>query len=339
MVDTQSEQFITLLTDALRSGPGSPEWHQAVKVLRDGAGQPGIDEYQLLYTARERLEAGKDYRSVRAGPGFTRKLMEGVEELATAGNGPGGVPTASLIALIAAGVLLGVVVLIAVLLLRQPANPQQQKVEELNSIIFGNKFLSASFTGPATNTVETPDGFARFGDLPLVIRQGDLRPSTQPTSTPATNGASDAYRIGGLVSAAALPADQPLEVDVTLKIGKPAADEGIFQIFISDEPITSANAAGGHALVWQLKAGEARVFQADGKAAPQAEKLPGWQNVPIKLALNRDTTLIEVAGKRLYAGPHLLDPAKPRYAGVRFFRRAAEKSEHLGLASTVLQKP
>src|SRR5258708_39311279 len=74
-VDLQSEQFMTLLTDALRSGPGSPEWHQAVKALR--ASNQNVDEYQLLYAARERLEAGEGCRSVRAGPGFTRQGVAG----------------------------------------------------------------------------------------------------------------------------------------------------------------------------------------------------------------------------------------------------------------------
>src|SRR2546421_8100566 len=104
-IDLQSDEFMTLLTDALRAGPGSPEWSQAVKALR--ASNQNMDEYTLLYTAREHLESGKDYRSVRAGPGFTRKLLGGIEQESQSGTG---VPTASIIALLAAvTILVGVV--------------------------------------------------------------------------------------------------------------------------------------------------------------------------------------------------------------------------------------
>src|SRR5438128_1152250 len=94
-IDLQSDQFMTLLTDALRSGPGSPEWHQAVRQLRTSSeqGAAAADEYAMLYAARERLEAGKEYRSIRPGPGFTRKVMASVDEEGR--NGPGGVPTAN----------------------------------------------------------------------------------------------------------------------------------------------------------------------------------------------------------------------------------------------------
>jgi hypothetical protein len=348
-LDLQSDQFMTLLTDALRSGPGSPEWHQAVKTLRSSPGGAQADEYQLLYAARERLEAGKEYRSVRAGPGFTRKVMQGVDE---EGQPAAGLPTANIIALLAAGAILVVVIVIGISLLKGSSNPQQQKVDELGNLIFGNKFLSATFGGsgvPATNSVSPPSGWSHFGDLALATtKQGELRPSTQPsTAPPPSTTASEVYRAGGLVSAAPIPADQPLEVDVTLKISRPM-DDGIVQIFVSDEPITDDNAAGGHALVWQLTGAEARIFLANGQAAPQqGEKIPSGRELQVKLALNRDTALAEItpggAGattKRQFAGPHALDPSKPRYAGLRFLRRAAsDKWEHLGVVSITLQKP
>jgi hypothetical protein len=348
-LDLQSDQFMTLLTDALRSGPGSPEWHQAVKALRAAPNDSHADEYQLLYAARERLEAGKEYRSVRAGPGFSRKVMQGVDE---EGQPATGLPAANIIALLAAGAILVVVIVIGISLLKGSGNPQQQKVDELGNLIFGNKFLSATFmggTGAAGTTAKftAPAGWAHFGDLPLVAtKQGELRPTTEPTTPPPSTSASATYRAGGLVTAAPMPAAQPLEVDVTLKVNR-TADDGIVQIFVSDEPITDDNAAGGHALVWQLTGAEARIFLANGQAAPQqGEKVPSGRELQVKLALNRDTALAEITSgatspaKRQYAGPHALDPEKPRYAGVRFLRRAAsDKWEHLGVVSITLQKP
>src|SRR5207248_832631 len=121
---------MTLLTDALRSGPGSPEWHQAVKILR--ASDQNVDEYTLLYSAREHLESGKDYRSVRAGTGFTRKVLEQIEEQASTPPAP----TANIIALIAAGAILAVVAVVGFMLLHG-GSAEQQRIEELSKTIFG----------------------------------------------------------------------------------------------------------------------------------------------------------------------------------------------------------
>ena len=314
---------MTLLTDALRSGPGSPEWQQAVKVLR--ASNQNIDEFTMLYAARERLESGKDYRSVKAGPDFTRKVLSGIDEQ---GKNTGGVPTANLIGLIAAAVILAVVVIVAVVVLRS-SNPQQQAIEDLTTKIFGNKFLTANFAGDAP----VPAGWTKFGDVPLIARERELRPSTLPAGSVGT-----AYKAGGLVTTLPVPADNPLEVDVTARVGK-STDDAIAEVFVSDEPITDENAAGAHALVWQLKAGEARVFLADGNTAPKSEKFANVRELPIKMLLNRDTVIVETGGKRLYAGPHRLAADKPRYVGIRFRRRGVEGGDPLGILSVWLQKP
>lgn len=41
-LDLKSDEFMNLLTDALRNGPVSPQWHQVVAALRPGAGRRGI---------------------------------------------------------------------------------------------------------------------------------------------------------------------------------------------------------------------------------------------------------------------------------------------------------
>jgi hypothetical protein len=326
-VDPQSEQFMTLLTDALRSGPGSPEWHQAVKTLR--ASNESMDEYSLLYAARERLESGKEYRHVRPGVGFSRKVMAGIEEQSSE---PTAVPTANVIALIAAGVMLVVVVIIGIILLKG-SNPDQQAIEELTGKIFGNKILATQFTSQTSATQEIPEGWVKFGELPVSIKGTDLRPSTLPAATDTTS-----YKAGGLITAASVSATDPLEVDVTAHLFK-STDDAIVEVFISDEPITNQNAAAGRALVWQFKAGEARVFLADGTAAPHAEKLGNVHDVSLKILLNRDTAIVDTAGQRLFAGPHLLSSTQPRYVGIRFRRRAADKGDRIGIASISIQKP
>src|SRR3954468_1272868 len=78
-----SDQFLKLLTEALRAGPGSPQWHEAVNQLKNSS-IADADEYPILINAREHLESGRDYRSIRAGPGFTRKLMNAIDQEAAA---------------------------------------------------------------------------------------------------------------------------------------------------------------------------------------------------------------------------------------------------------------
>lgn len=325
-VDLQSEQFMTLLTDALRSGPGSPEWNQAVKILR--ASNQNTDELQLLTAARENLEAGKEYRSVRAGPGFTQRVMEGIEQEA---NRSPGLPTANLIALIAAGAILVVVIIIGVRLLTP--DPKRQAIDDLTGQIFGNKYLSAAFPGPATAPAKLPEGWAKFGDLPLANKSGEIRPAFV---APATE--SSGYKVGGIVTAQPVAVDQAMEVDASVHLNK-SADDSITEVFVSDEPITDQNAVGGHALVWHLKAGEARVFLADGSASPQSTKAGNKRDLAVKLLLNRETAVVETAGQRLYAGPHQLAPDKPRYVGIRFRRHPGDKSEGVGVTGITIQKP
>src|SRR5438034_11400942 len=76
-LDFESDPKLELLTDALRAGPGTPQWRQALSAVEH---TPGADEFKALYTARERLASGRTYREVRAGPGFARKVFEAIDE-------------------------------------------------------------------------------------------------------------------------------------------------------------------------------------------------------------------------------------------------------------------
>src|SRR5438105_4756971 len=77
-IDLNDERMFELVTEALRAGPGSPQWHQAVTLLRE-SGESGED-YAVLLAAREHLESGREYRAVKAGPKFTRKVMEEIDK-------------------------------------------------------------------------------------------------------------------------------------------------------------------------------------------------------------------------------------------------------------------
>ena len=71
----------------------------------------------------------------------------------------------------------------------------------------------------------------------------------------------------------------------------------------------------------------------------QSEKLANLKEVQVKIQLNRDTAIVETAGKRMYAGPNQLAPDHPRYVGVRFRSRAGDTWERTGVGAIVVQKP
>src|SRR5215469_2297716 len=138
-LDVERDPFLTLLTDALRAGPGSPEWHEAVAQLKTS--NENVDEYKLLIDAREALESGKDYRSVRAGAGFTRKLMTGLEEQ-TLQKRP---HLGTLIAILAGVVVVLVIAVVAYELYpRTPADDTPRAIAELASTYFPNELSSSN---------------------------------------------------------------------------------------------------------------------------------------------------------------------------------------------------
>jgi len=169
--EIESDPFFELLTDALRAGPGSPQWHQAVQRLRqDGDVIAGADEYRVLVEAREHLESGREYRSVRPGPGFTRRLFNEIDE----GGAPGsGAPTATIITLLSALAILGVVVSVGVLMMRGGGTPPEQPQTDLAALYFPNDVASATFRDAI------PAGWRTIGNLSLLTDDG-LRPAVMP---------------------------------------------------------------------------------------------------------------------------------------------------------------
>jgi hypothetical protein len=336
-MDLESDQFMTLLTDALRAGPGSPEWHQAVGVLRASSGSAGADEYQMLVRAREDLESGRDYRSVKAGPGFTRKVLAAIEE---EGSGKAkGLPSANLIAILAAGVILAVVVVIAATMFRNTPTPANNgAAEQLRGTLFATQVAGFNFE----NGGEVGPEWRLVGEVPLkVSRTHGLgpAPATQPAAA-TTKADAREYKSGAIVLAESVAPDQALLVDVTLKATR-ATDAIIPEVFVAQGSPEEVQSGGGRELVWQLKGGAARVALADGKVPVQGEKIDPKKSaaVNVKVRFNKDTVVVESGENRLYEGPHKLSDASPRYVGVRFRRKAADNSDGVWLTSINVQKP
>lgn len=316
--DVESNPLFPLLTDALRAGPGSPEWHQAVAKLRADGLADG-DEYRLLIDVREHLAAGRDYRSVRAGPGFTRKVMAAVEqERQQGGARPAGGPSvATVIATVSVLAVVGVLGYLGYqLFVKAPATPPQGTADELADAYFPREDARASFDAGL------PAGWRQVGGLPLEAKDG-LRPQRSAT----TPGTGPADPIGGTVaSATTVGPDEAFEVEVKLKPGKPT-DDLIVQVFVSGEGDFSPDkSTSSKELAWLLQGAKQKVVlagEADSRVlvdAPRPEPAAGRpESMTVRVKVNREFAAVFNGPQKLWAGPNGLG-AKPRTVGVRFLR-------------------
>lgn len=320
----ESDPFFQLLTDALRAGPGSPQWGEAMAKLRDG-GVEGADEYALILRAREDVELGRDYRKVSAGPEFTRKVLNAVER---EGKRSSGVPTATIVAVLAGLVILGVIITVIVIMSRggtDARTTQQQAIERLDAINFASNISSAQFRG------SVPDGWRSVGSLTLETADG-LRVG-------AAVAKSDKAAIGGVVTSNSLPADQPFALDADLDLPE-GNTGGPVQVFVSDASDFSQNPAGAHEVVLTIRDEHATL-----DVAGKSESLPGTiratpkggPTLKVSLRVDRDVLIADVGGRRFYAGPHGLPSDKPRYVGVRFVS-TGEKSESATVRSITISR-
>lgn len=324
-LDIDNDPFLVLLTDALRAGPGSPQWHEAVAKLKTSAAP--VDEYQLLIEARQALESGKDYRSVRAGPGFTRKLLNDINQQKPPGISGRRIPVASVVALIAVAVIVivGAALVYELYPRTNPSpGPGVKGIEDLAASYFPNIVLSSTFE------MGIPTAWRTIGSLPLECRDG-LRA-----------GAADVqpgnYVGGGIVSIDPFSAEQPFSALVTIRTEKPQ-DTLIPQVFITNNPDFSTDRAvsSGVELVWQLKSGQQQVVL--GGDIKQRTPLPAHNpTLSVRLVVNHDLAVLECNGQPIWAGPNALGD-KPRYLGVRFLRTAGAPSGPITIQSIRVQKP
>ena len=307
-LDFESAQ-LQILTDALRAGPGSPEWRAAMESLSAAAGGTEADEYKALYAARERLASGRQYREVRAGPVFTRRVFDAIEQEGdAAGSTAGAAPAANLIAAVSALVILGVLAIVVWLIVPSRDAQQHQQSNGLAQTYFVDRMVDATFAGGLG------DDWTPFGKLPVDAKNG-LRPGAAPNAT-----ADATYTGGGVFHKRAIDAKQPFAVEATLRIPKPA-DAAAVQVFVTDAPTFAGdNAMTPRELVWHVRGGQATVATPDGAVELSdggAAIRPG-QRINVRVTTNQSDAAVEMNGRKLWAGPHKLDPAKPRTVGVRF---------------------
>lgn len=337
-VDVESDPFFQQLTDALRAGPDSPEWQEAVARLRAQGGAPaGADEYRLLITAREHLGSGQDYRTVRAGAGFTRKLFDSIEDERKGGGRPG-VPMANVIALVSALAILVVLGVVAFVLSRGPREGPGPDVDRLAATFFPNTVASATFQdgGGGAQWMPGESAWRWIGRLPVAADPsppGYLRPGKLAADAGNADG-------GGLVLAQGMPPDQPFAVEAEVVLPGDS-DPVIVEVFVSDSADFSTDrATAPRELVWLAEPGtqrvvvEGRVQELEKKTRPASRDPAARSNpIPVTIIVDRDVAVVKAGDQRLWAGPHGLAPDRPRYAGVRFIRRRGDGASTAAVSS------
>lgn len=298
-----SDPFLQLLTDALRAGPGSPEWHQAV--ARINAGEKGPeDEYAMLVRARENLASGKAYREVKPGVGFTRKVMQGINtESPGSRKGP---ISASLISYIGAGL---VVAALGVFIFWM--TDHSSSGEDLTDLFFSTTHLAASLEGPL------PTGWKLIGPLQVDPAHGLMPEGAKKTTD---------YVGGGIASTDGVSPTAPFAVEATFDF-KQVSDDCIPQLFVTDDPTFSDDkGVSPHELVWLVQRGEAQVALPDGKLASASKKVVENQSIEVRIVVGEKTALVICDGTELWSGPSELAKDKPRYVGVRLLCRKENKN-------------
>lgn len=305
-LDFESSQ-LQLVTDALRAGPGSPEWRAALEAVeRAGGGGAAGDEYRLLYTARERLASGRQYREVRAGPAFTRKVFDAIEEEDAAGRTPRALPSANLIAAGSALVILGVLSMIVWLIVPRGGadDANAPPGDDLAQTYFVNRVEQTTFAAGLDAEWQT------FGKLPVDARSG-LRPAPGAEPSPAFVG-------GGAMLRRTMPADQPFALEASVKLPKPSDDVAV-QVFVTDSAaFDNDRATTPHELVWLARGAAASVALPDGTIEAANSPVQAGQSIEVRVTVNRGQAAVEMNGRRLWSGPNQLDPNKPRALGLRF---------------------
>jgi hypothetical protein len=311
--DIAADPFLQLLTEALRAGPGSPEWHQAVtKLRRDGLAG---GDHAMLIAVREHLANGKDYRTVRAGPGFTRRLMEQLDEEPAGARRS--LPIATLLAFVGAVAMAMFTIGLVVMLLRGGAPNAAAEAAQLRGEAFAQTVAVASFDG------NFPPGWR--GDLKLLDAQAGLRPAT---TRPAENVTAQ------VLVDIPMPADGSAAFETLVRV--PSDPNTILQLFVTTDTLVDGKRAPE--LAWVLQDGNARVVLPSGQFAAQPVAFPtAREGALVRIVVGPTSAVVWSGGRELFAGAHGLPPGQDRHFGIRFVTKGGAASEPSVLSARVLK--
>ena len=339
-VNFESDPLATLLSDALRAGPGSPQWHDAAQRLA-GDASAEAREYRQLLEARQRLESGRNYRAVRAGPGFTQRLMTALDR-DPAGSMLGRLlPSAGAVAIVSALLVVGALAGLAYYLVpRSPSvsnNPSTNTpgIERLASLYMVDTVSTVTF-----DSSEQPAGWRPIGSMRLTFARGmkpALAPAGSSAAAPMTQPAA-----GGIVWGQPLDSASAFAIETTLRLPR-ASDELVPEVVVAEQgPLDRDSATAARELVWLLRDGTWSLVLPGGDVVeiPAARRRDLGQQVIVRLTFDRSQAILELNGVRAWAGEHKLATDKPRFAALRFLKRGPERAaETIAFQSVRLQRP
>lgn len=305
-VNIESDPLFKLLTDALRAGPGSIEWTEAVARFRVN-GQTASDEYGMLLQAREHLASGKDYKSVRAGAGFTRKLFTQIDD-EKAGTRRAGLPTANLIAGASVVAILGVLGLVAFFLGRGPGQTGTHK-DELLPALFPQVLLNSTFGGD-----DLSDELVLAGSV--VIEARGVRPG------PA-EGTAGSYVSSTVAPRKPVPSGHRFEVEADIQAPSGGGNV-ITQLFIHDGITADEAAHRSNELSWVLQGGEQKIRRGD--QTETTAPVPAARELTVRIVIGHKSAAVYANKELIWTGEHGLSEG-PKMPGIRFLRPAGDTGE------------
>lgn len=290
----ETDDLLKLLTEALRRGPGSPQWHEAIQKLRD-QGIRENDEYRLLMTVRERLQAGQSYREVWAGPAFTRDLMQRIRDESVPSSARSRLLVwVSVVCLV---LLIGSSVALISLISRKP--PPASATDHLSEQLFLTPVKAWNFESVF------PEDLTVNGDLKLIAFQGlHLPKGNRP----------------GYASVISEPVvDLNTGVCVEVQMTYHPSDDGSVSVRLGSgsDPttLTGLSVAFSPTGYVVTQGQETRLV-----AIPLAKQL-----YTLRIKLNASTAVMEVNGQTIWSGQHRL--SSPSMVRLDFTKNGKDRFE------------
>lgn len=332
------EKLLERVTEALRAGPGTLAWERVLEELSVGSGgrtsQAAADpdgvraETELLLRVRERLAMGRSWREVQAGEGFTRKLMQRIDQQPQA-SGTAVTLWIFLAAMLAVAAVVGWAF---VAWLRSASDSPAAGVETDRGpatpsvVSYGSPRVTWLFGRP------WPAETLLAGGLPTEADGDGWRPARGRPTEGAT--ASEAGRADDGPAGAMALLTTPLPLNglsvIEAEFDAPVAIDPQLAVHIVLTPSTDVDARlasrpGGGEWVWQWQASGLSLVHPDTsvtllRSTPAAAQA-GRRTLLLQLSDRGRSVVVSVDGEVLHRGPTGLTGSGELFVGVRFVAR------------------
>jgi hypothetical protein len=320
---TPTDPLFELLTDALRGGPGSESWSAALARL---SASPDMDDYALLLTARQRLESGKSFGTVKAGAGLTDAVMAGVAAAAESERDAMriGRPKARTIAALAAAAALVIFSFAAIV---------------FEVMIYSSDSNEVRVQLPSRRSDRTA-GFQNFDSIiPVGWHPIGMLSVKADRGLRLASGEREIEQTGGLLRMEPLPANRHFDVEANIRYrGGASVAPQLFltdNVEIRDDHVTDA----GHEFVWTLLHDRPSVRLPDKTLQTDTAFLESGvsSTFGVKIKMNGASAAVEANfGNHkcsVWNGSHRLDADKPWRLGVRFVVLGDKNDDSVALES------